>query len=209
MNNFVRETYHRHDRINSAVLKVSTSSSTMTTSNFASESTECLPKSTSTSDLTDMTDIPSDNDSVSEENTATSSLDESNRLRELDQNDGDVSGSRRRVRFSIVYTREFDVIVENEASRQFTSLDSTLTFTDTESDIETHISEKKQRRKERYVHLIQRQINRVENDNEQQNHQELKREGKKGFRSRILKPMWKGFLEAASRPQMVMPMPGF
>lgn len=180
------------------------------TTTIASGSTECFSKSTSTSDLTDMTDLPSDNDSICEEITAASSLDESDRLREQVQEDGGVSCTRRRVRFSIVYTREFDVIVENEGSRPpYTSLDSTLTFIDTESDIETHISEKKQRRKEKYVQMIQHRINRVENEKEQQKHQETNIEEKKGFRSRVLKPMWKGFLEAASRPPMVMPMPGY
>lgn len=159
--------------------------------------------------MTEMTDLPSDNDSVCEDIASTASLDDSNRVKEHEVEGDDAVGIQRRVRFSIVYTREFEVTMEVEGSSRpsYKSLDSTIsTFTDTESDIETHISEKTQRRKEKYVQMIQCQINRVENEKEQQEQQKLDK--KKGFRSRVLKPMWKGFLEAASRSPMVMPIPG-
>jgi hypothetical protein len=180
----------------------------MTTTGVPYRPDERISKSNSTSDLTDMTDLPSDNDSVSEDITSTTSLDASNREQEKD--DGGVAGNQRRVRFSIVYTREFDVVAEKENSRpSYKCLDSTIssTFTDSEIDIETHVSEKKQRRKEKYVRMIQYQINRVENAKELEQQKIL--EEKKGFRARVLKPMWKGFLEAASRSPMVLPMPGY
>ena len=180
----------------------------MTTTSVPYRPDERISKSNSTSDLTDMTDLPSDNDSVSEDVTSTTSLDYSNREQEKD--DGGDAGKQRRVRFSIVYTREFDVVAETEESRpSYKCLDSTIssTFTDTEIDIETHVSEKKQRRKEKYVRMIQYQINRVEHAKELEQQKIL--EEKKGFRARVLKPMWKGFLEAASRSPMVMPMPGY
>lgn len=173
-------------------------------------STESLSKSSSTSDLTDMTDVPSDNDSVCEEITTATSLEDSNRLREQLQNDEVVSGNQRRVRFSFVQIREFDILTEREGSRpSYKSLDSTVTYIDTESDIETHLSEKKQRRKEKYLQMIQYQINRVESQKDGQKNLNKVVDEKKGFRSKVLRPMWKGFLEAASRSPMIMPMPGY
>ncbi|KAL3770821.1 hypothetical protein ACHAWU_006380 [Discostella pseudostelligera] len=175
-------------------------------------SVDLLSKSNSISDLTEMTDLPSDNDSVCEDIASTTSLDDSNSNRVQQHEDDGAAGNQRRVRFSNVYTREFDVIIEEEGSSRpsYKSLDSTIsTFTDTESDIETHISEKTQRKKDKYVQMIQYQINRVEKEKKQQQQQEqLNLDKKKGFRSRVLKPMWKGFLEAASRSPMVMPIPG-
>ena len=87
----------------------------MTTTGVPYRPDERISKSNSTSDLTDMTDLPSDNDSVSEDITSTTSLDYSNREQEKD--DGGDAGKQRRVRFSIVYTREFDIVAETEESR--------------------------------------------------------------------------------------------
>jgi uncharacterized protein involved in tellurium resistance len=174
-------------------------------------SVDLLSKSNSTSDLTEMTDLPSDNDSVCEDIASTASLDDSNRVKEHEVEGDDAAGIQRRVRFSIVYTREFEVTMEVEGSSRpsYKSLDSTIsTFTDTESDIETHISEKTQRRKEKYVQMIQYQIDRLEKEKVQQQQEQQKLDKKKGFRSRVLKPMWKGFLDAASRSPIVMPIPG-
>ena len=176
----------------------------MTTAFSAPETLECLlSKANSCSDLTEMTDLPSDSDSVCEETTSTS-LDDSNREQE--------GSGNKLVRFSIVYIREFEAIEKEHDLPSITGLDSTYdstysTYTDTESDVETHQSEKVQRRKDRYIKLIQYQIHRAEIKKEDE--QKKIQEGKKGFRSKILKPLWKGFVEAASRTPLVVPMPGY
>ncbi|KAL3808559.1 hypothetical protein ACHAXA_008348 [Cyclostephanos tholiformis] len=82
-------------------------------------------------------------------------------------------------------------------------------FSDTVSDIETHEYELEAERNTEYMRMIQDHIERVERkwrERELINQQKEKepelinqRKEKKGFKSKVLKPLWKGFLEATSR----------
>lgn len=163
---------------------------------------ECLIKSDSSSDLTDLTSLPSDNDSACDES-LTASLDASV-----------MQGSKKSVRFSVVYTREFDVIeidsdYNDEVQGSLRSLG--WSYSEKESDLDTHIDEMKQERKQKYLRMIDTHILRVEieRQNEAREANEIARRMKKKnrFKSKVLKPLWKGFLEAASRSSVMMPNP--
>ena len=114
------------------------------------------------------------------------------------------------MRFSLVHTREYDV-VEDPASVDDDEEEGPRTtlsweFREKEiSDIETHQEDMKKERKEKYLTMIREHINRVEIKREEEtNRQRMK---KKGIRSKVLKPLWKGLLEVGSRSALVMPTP--
>jgi hypothetical protein len=78
----------------------------------------------------------------------------------------------------------------------------TWRFTDSVSDIETHQKELEEDRKAEYIRMIHDHIQRVElekMERESDRKRPEQRKEKKGFRSKVLKPLWKGFIEASSR----------
>lgn len=75
-------------------------------------------------------------------------------------------------------------------------------FADSVSDIETHQNELEEERKSEYSRMIDDHIQRVElekMERELKRQRQEQRKEKKGFRSKVLKPLWKGFIEATSR----------
>jgi len=152
----------------------------------------------SDSESTNLTSSPSDTDSIYDELSLTPLSDSQPR------------GRRKSVRFSLVHTREYNVVDElaspgndmDEAVRRSLGWD----YTEKESDIETHLKESQKERKEQYLFMIQDHILRAEREKEERQNDKhpLK---KKGFKSKVLKPLWKGLLDAASRYASVMPSP--
>ena len=66
----------------------------------------------------------------------------------------------------------------------------------------------KKQRKEKYLIMIQDHIQRVEHKREAREEARLRAKNekkKKGFKNKVLKPMWKGFLEMGSRSVIMMP----
>ena len=53
--------------------------------------------------------------------------------------------------------------------------------------------------------MIQDHIIRAEREREEREINEMMKKKKKGFKSKVMKPIWKGFLEAANRSSMVIP----
>mmetsp|Transcript_20487 Transcript_20487/g.31042 ORF Transcript_20487/g.31042 Transcript_20487/m.31042 type:complete len:175 (-) Transcript_20487:190-714(-) len=168
--------------------------------NLISNPIECIIKSDphSDSDSTDLTSAPSDTDSINDESSLTSLLDSQQR------------GRRKSVRFSLVLTREYNVVDElappgndkDEAVRRSLGWD----YTEKESDLETHMKESQEERKEQYLLMIQNHILRAEREKEErENNKPLLK--KRGFKSKVLKPLWKGLLDGASRYGSVMPSP--
>ena len=154
----------------------------------------------SNTDHTDLTSIPTDN-SIS------------------DDDNESISESKKSVRFSIVNIREYNLVDElgdeyyddadenkgaNEQQDQGQEEEhDTLkrrkslgwSYTDKESTIESHLEESKIERKKKYALMIQQHIIRAEKEKEDRENK-LKEEAlrkKKGFRNKILKPIWKGF----------------
>ncbi len=139
---------------------------------------------------------------------------------------------RRSVRFSTVQTRVFDSI-ENDKPRidglSVTGLqeshvlenksvidyrddelealrnrdDLGWRFSDTVSDIETHEHELEAERNAEYTRMIQDHIQRVERERRERELINQQKE-KKGFKSKVLKPLWRGFLEATSRSSFII-----
>jgi hypothetical protein len=75
-------------------------------------------------------------------------------------------------------------------------------FADSVSDIETHQKELEEEKKSGYSRMIDDHIQRVElekMERELNRQRQEQRKEKKGFRSKVLKPLWKGFIEATSR----------
>lgn len=166
---------------------------------------ESLVVSVSWSDFTHLTSPSSDSDSTSDESSSMS-------LQASQQ-----QCPKKSVRFSNVHTRVYNVVEElpppgndeDEAVRRSLGWD----YIENQSDLNSHMIEmRKERevnffqqeelRKESLSKSIQDHIHRVEQEKEKQ---PIKK--KKGFKSKILKPLWKGFLDAASRSSMVMPTP--
>jgi hypothetical protein len=135
--------------------------------------------------------------------------------------------SRRSVRFSTVQTRVFETMENNkpemdglsvtppqvsheleneviiddnddELVTQRNSPDLVWRFTDSVNDVETHEQELEEERNAEYTRMIQDHIQRVERERRERelNNQRVE---KKGFKSKYLKPLWKGFIEATSR----------
>ena len=82
-------------------------------------------------------------------------------------------------------------------------------FTDSVSDVETHLSQKENRRKEKNEdkikgHILraeQRKIRDIERDFDRQGKEKKK---KNGFKSKYLKPLWKGFIEASGKSAFII-----
>jgi hypothetical protein len=75
-------------------------------------------------------------------------------------------------------------------------------FADRVRDVETHQAELEKERKAEYTRMIQNHIQRVEREkmeHELDRQRQKQRKEQKGFKSRVLKPLWKGFIEASSR----------
>jgi len=166
--------------------------------NFSEMNEDLIKPSLSTSDLTTLTSHQSDSESSCDE---ASFIASSSSLDELQE-----TSIKKSVRFSLVQTREFNVVTElvppecDDCDIVRKSLG--WEFTQTEIDIETHMNEVKSERKEKYLSMIQDHINRVQEEKEQEEQKPAK---KKGFKSRVLKPLWKGFIGAGSRSALVMP----
>lgn len=160
-------------------------------------------KSSDSSQMTDITSIPSSDNSITD----------------VSDDDGEcsISESKKSVRFSSVYIREYNVIEEvcadndddtNDDDEEGPIIRKSLgwEYKETQSDLESHQEEARRQRKDRYIQMIQEHIIRGENRKEEQ--EKRKNENKKkGFRSKVLKPLWKGFIEAASRSSLVIPNP--
>ena len=114
--------------------------------------------------------------------------------------------STRSVGFSTVQTRVFEMIIELNVARPeaLNAIEDELIwrFADSVSDIETHQNELEEERKSEYSRMIDDHIQRVElekMERELKRQRQEQRKEKKGFRSKVLKPLWKGFIEATSR----------
>ena len=114
--------------------------------------------------------------------------------------------STRSVGFSTVQTRVFEMIIEHNVARPeaLNAIEDELIwrFADSVSDIETHQNELEEERKSEYSRMIDDHIQRVElekMERELKRQRQEQRKEKKGFRSKVLKPLWKGFIEATSR----------
>lgn len=138
--------------------------------------------------------------------------------------DDDVSASlgplrpaRRSVRFSSVRVREYSVVEEPAAAAdgmtavrpdgmtvvRHRSLGWDYTETGT-CDLDVHLDGIKNAKKEHYLNLIQNHMQRAEREKEERERNKLPKKNK-GFRSKVLKPMWKGTIVAANRFAMVVP----
>eukprot|EP00579_Thalassiosira_antarctica_P004956 CAMPEP_0201896756 /NCGR_PEP_ID=MMETSP0902-20130614/45278_1 /ASSEMBLY_ACC=CAM_ASM_000551 /TAXON_ID=420261 /ORGANISM="Thalassiosira antarctica, Strain CCMP982" /LENGTH=181 /DNA_ID=CAMNT_0048429425 /DNA_START=213 /DNA_END=758 /DNA_ORIENTATION=- len=178
--------------------------SPLTSNPPVSKPDESLVVSVSWSDFTHLTSPSSDSDSTSDESSSMS-------LQTSQQ-----QCPKKSVRFSNVHTRVYNVVEElappgndeDEAVRRSLGWD----YIENEIDLKTHMNEiRKEReinffqreelRKESLTKSIQDHIHRVEQEKDKQ---PIK---KKGFKSKVLKPLWKGFLDAASRSALVMPTP--
>ncbi|KAL9187980.1 hypothetical protein ACHAXT_006358 [Thalassiosira profunda] len=145
-------------------------------------------------DATDPTSSPSDLDSTCGES-ASASLHAS------------INSTRKSVRFSIVHTREYEVEeLEPDENDDIAGSYKTLgwEYTEKESGIDAHISESQQQRKEKYVRMIHDHIHRVEREHAEKEAEKLLKKKEK-FRSRVLKPVWRAFLDAGSRSAMIIP----
>merc|ERR1711966_356152 len=100
----------------------------------------------------------------------------------------------RSVRFSIVHTREYDVIEEKDANDSdevqgsYRSLG--WSYSEKQSDIETHIDEMKQEKRRKYLRMIDEHILRVEDERQKEArlaNEIAKRQmhKKKGFKSKV------------------------
>ena len=169
----------------------------------------------SNTDHTDLTSIPTDN-SIS------------------DDDNESISESKKSVRFSIVNIREYELdnelgddyyyddddenkgANEQQDQGQEEEHDTHIrrkslgwSYTDKESTIESHLEESKIERKKKYALMIQQHIIRAEKEKEDRENK-LKEEAlrkKKGFRNKVLKPIWKGFVEASKKSALVTPSP--
>eukprot|EP00578_Thalassiosira_sp_NH16_P007158 CAMPEP_0181122620 /NCGR_PEP_ID=MMETSP1071-20121207/25414_1 /TAXON_ID=35127 /ORGANISM="Thalassiosira sp., Strain NH16" /LENGTH=159 /DNA_ID=CAMNT_0023207609 /DNA_START=33 /DNA_END=509 /DNA_ORIENTATION=- len=159
----------------------------MNTPVIALKNEGCMINSESASNLTEITSSPSDNDSDS-------ACDGSQTA--LSQVPGQ-QGRKKSVRFSSVYVREYNVVEDvatdsDEVEGSHRSLG--WSFSETESDLETHMDEIKQERKEQYLRMIHEHIQRAERQKEVKEANEIARQQmnkKKGFKSKVLKPLWK------------------
>jgi len=144
-----------------------------------------------------------------------------------------ISESKKSVRFSIVNIREYELdelgdeyyddddyenkgANEQQDQGQEEEHDTQLrreslgwSYTDKSSTIETHLEESKIERKKKYALMIQQHIIRAEQekkDRENKQKEEALRK-RKGFRNKVLKPIWKGFVEASKKSALVTPSP--
>jgi hypothetical protein len=157
--------------------------------------------------------ISSDEGGTSEDNSDESVVSPSSQLSELQKprRSSILSKDRRRditrsVGFSTVQTRVFEMIIELNVARPeaLNAIEDELIwrFADSVSDIETHQNELEEERKSEYSRMIDDHIQRVElekMERELKRQRQEQRKEKKGFRSKVLKPLWKGFIEATSR----------
>lgn len=117
---------------------------------------------------------------------------------------------KKSVRFSLVQTREYGVVDEfgsplddgSEPVRRSLGWD----YVERESDLEAHMNEMEKERKEHHLLLIQHHIRRAEREREEREKNKRTRK-RKGFGSKIIKPLWKGFLASGHRSTMVMSSP--
>ena len=153
------------------------------------------PATPAACDATDPTSSPSDLDSTCGESQSASLH-------------APLNSTRKSVRFSIVHTREYEVEeLEPDENDEIAGSYKTLgwEYTEKESGIDAHISESQQQRKEKYVRMIHDHIHRVEREHAEKEAEKLLKKKQKGFRSRVLKPVWRAFLEAGSRSAVIIP----
>lgn len=116
---------------------------------------------------------------------------------------------RRSVRFSSVRVREYSVVEELAATSDdaTTGRRRSLGWEYTEKgtcDLDVHLDKIRSDRKLHYLDLIQNHIHRAESQKQEtESKKGMKKE--KGFRSKVLKPLWKNTIEAANRFTVVMP----
>jgi hypothetical protein len=150
---------------------------------------------------------------------SSSSIDRRSSIRSPDSRR--VNGS---VVFLNVHTRVFDLIEEDDDNRKPESLNGATIlddndfldtirnsakwrFTDSVSDVETHQSQKEERRKEKFEEKIKGHIIRAEQRKMRDLERDLDRQGKEkknGFKSKYLKPLWKGFIEASGKSAFII-----
>lgn len=158
----------------------------------------CAIKFESCCESTDATASPSDGDSTS------------GALSLVSLSESLPPGGQKSVRFSLVQTREYNVVDElappGNDEHEFVRRSLGWEFTEKERDLESHQDETHQQRKEKYLQMIQDHIQRAER--EKMNRDNEKRPMKKSrMKSKILKPLWKGFLDAAGRSAVIFPTP--
>jgi hypothetical protein len=116
---------------------------------------------------------------------------------------------KKSVRFSLVQTREYNVIDElpspfdheDEAPRRTLGWN----FTERHIDLETHLTEALRKRKEECARLIQQHIIRAEIEREDKKKEtKSKKKGFKAMIKRVLKPVGEGFMEAATRTNFML-----
>ena len=105
------------------------------------------------------------------------------------------------VSFSSVHTREYNVVeeffaVESDEDGTVSSCNRGWDYTEKKSDLETHMDETQREKREKGLNILLDQIDRVDRENRERD-QKKKSAKKNGFRSRVLKPIWKSVLNGA------------
>ncbi|KAL3782855.1 hypothetical protein ACHAW5_010621 [Stephanodiscus triporus] len=77
-------------------------------------------------------------------------------------------------------------------------------YSDRVSDIEAHQTELEEKKKSEYTRMIRDHIERVEREKKERELRHRQRYEKKGFKSKVLKPLLKGFIEASSRSAFII-----
>jgi hypothetical protein len=77
-------------------------------------------------------------------------------------------------------------------------------FSDRVSDIDAHQTELEEEKKSEYTRMIRDHIERVEREKKERELHHRQRCKKKGFKSKVLKPLLKGFIEASSRSAFII-----
>ena len=183
---------------------------------------DTLSKVESSSDFTLLTAGASDSDSVSthsDEHDETDDLSSSS-LQDIinDDDASDPSQSRKKsVRFSLVRTREYNVIVDepddNDDSDSIVRRTLGWTYSkEYQSDIETHMNESQRERNAVYAQIIQDHIRRVtlRNEKSENTRKEKELEKTKGLKGKLKRgfgKLGKGLVEAASRTAFMIPAP--
>ncbi|KAL7479852.1 hypothetical protein ACHAW6_005571, partial [Cyclotella cf. meneghiniana] len=123
--------------------------------------------------------------------------------------EGPTQRRKKSVRFSLVQTREYNVIDElpspfdheDEAPRRTLGWN----FTERHIDLDTHLMEAVRQRKEECARLIHQHIIRAEIEREDKRKEtKSKKKRFKAMMKRVLKPVAEGFMEAATRTNFVL-----
>ena len=143
-----------------------------------------------------------------------------------EQSDSDslpsVNASRKKsVRFSIVKTREFDLVddSDNDIGHSASSTASRTSLgwdvvAESQCDIDQHEDVCRRGRAERYDRMIQAHIRRATENEEtkakrEEQRQLLLKKSKRGIGARVLRPIWRGVVEMGKASAHCMPAPRF